>query len=120
MTAIPTTVPAAPMSTEPILLAKAVDVRLPVNDGSLHILKGIDFACAPGEIVGIVGPSGTGKTTLLKLLGGLLKPSEGEVLLHGVAVEEPTGVATTVFQDYGQALLPWRTVAKNVSLGLEG
>jgi NitT/TauT family transport system ATP-binding protein len=97
-----------------------VDVELPVQDRMLHILKDIDFDCAPGEIVGIVGPSGTGKTTLLKLLGGLLKPSKGEVLLQGEPVKQPTGVAITVFQDYGQALLPWRTVAKNVSLGLEG
>jgi NitT/TauT family transport system ATP-binding protein len=75
---------------------------------------------APGEIVAIVGRSGTGKTTLLRVLGGLLPPSDGNVLLDGGRLTGPSELVGIVFQDYGHALLPWRTVASNVALGLEG
>lgn len=54
--------------------------------GSLEVLKGVDLRVNPGEVVSIVGPSGAGKTTLLQILGTLSRPSEGEILLDGVAV----------------------------------
>ena len=49
----------------------------------LHILKGIDFGIAAGEVLSIVGPSGAGKSTLLHILGALDRPSEGKVVLDG-------------------------------------
>ena len=49
----------------------------------LHILKGIDFSVAKGEIVAIVGSSGAGKTTLLQILGTLSNPDSGEIYYHG-------------------------------------
>jgi NitT/TauT family transport system ATP-binding protein len=103
-----------------ILQAQAVHVALPAERGERAILDDISLEIAPGEIVGFLGPSGTGKTTLLRILGGLLRPSSGAVLLDGKPLLGPTGDAITVFQDYAAALLPWRTVRRNVSLGLEG
>jgi NitT/TauT family transport system ATP-binding protein len=99
---------------------EAVGVRLPGADGWHPILEDISFEVAAREIVGVVGRSGVGKTTLLRILGGLLEPSCGTVLFDGKAVHGPPTGVVMVFQDYGNALLPWRTVARNAALGLEG
>ncbi len=96
-----------------------VGVRLPSADGPRQILESISFDVRPGEILGIVGRSGTGKTTLLRVLGGLLPASSGVVELEGRRVSGPSPAVITVFQDYQNALLPWRTVASNVALGIE-
>jgi NitT/TauT family transport system ATP-binding protein len=70
-----------------------------------------------GELLSLVGPSGCGKSTLLDLLGGLIKPSSGSVLIDGVPVSGPGLDRGIVFQQY--ALLPWRTAQANVEFGLE-
>ena len=98
----------------------AVGVRLPAADGPRPVLTDVSFDVRAGEIVGIVGPSGAGKTTLLRVLGGLLQASCGTVIFDGEVVRHPPSGAVMVFQDYGNALLPWRTVARNTALGLEG
>ncbi|WP_211293816.1 ABC transporter ATP-binding protein [Lentzea kentuckyensis] len=98
----------------------SLGVRLNSTDGPRQIVRDISFDVAAGEIVGIVGRSGVGKTTLLGVLGGLLAPSSGTVFLGNCAVHGPPADVVVVFQDYDNALLPWRTVERNVALGLEG
>jgi NitT/TauT family transport system ATP-binding protein len=98
----------------------SVGVRLPAADGPRSILRDVSFEVRAGEIVGIVGRSGAGKTTLLRVLGGLVGASSGAVVFDGEVIRRPPGAAVMVFQDYGNALLPWRTVARNTGLGLEG
>jgi NitT/TauT family transport system ATP-binding protein len=85
----------------------------------LTILKDISLEVREHEFVCIVGASGCGKTTLLRLIGGLLQPSEGEVTFRGQRVNGPDRALAIVFQDYAKALLPWRTVSGNVELALE-
>jgi NitT/TauT family transport system ATP-binding protein len=109
-----------PQAAEPACYtASGVGVTLMAAHGPLEILRDVSFECRRGEIIGIVGRSGTGKTTLLRVLGGLLAPTVGTVELEGVPIDGPPDTVVTVFQDYGNALLPWRTVAKNVALPLE-
>jgi NitT/TauT family transport system ATP-binding protein len=85
--------------------------------GTLSVLDGVDLAVSDGEIVALIGPSGCGKSTLLGILGGLLAPERGAVMLTGTPPSDCLNPLTFVFQDF--ALLPWRTVAGNVALPLE-
>ena len=114
---------ASPASAEAggaIFELRDVAVSLPSDGAQRTILEGISLDIRGGEVVGIVGPSGTGKTTLLRVLSGLVLASGGNVLLEGKPVTGPSSEAVTVFPDYSSALLPWRTVARNVALPLEG
>lgn len=83
----------------------------------LPVLQDISLNIPAGEILCIIGPSGCGKSTLLRLIGGLERPDEGEIVQLGAPPEGCLNPLTYVFQDF--ALLPWRTVEGNVSLVLE-
>jgi NitT/TauT family transport system ATP-binding protein len=85
----------------------------------LPILEDISFEVRQEEIVCVIGPSGCGKTTLLRTLAGFQSPSGGTVDFCGTPICGPRPDLAVVFQDYGRALLPWRTVAENVALALE-
>jgi ABC-type nitrate/sulfonate/bicarbonate transport system ATPase subunit len=87
--------------------------------GGRPVLHDISFDVREGEFLCIVGPSGCGKTTLLRLLAGLLQPTSGDIRFQGQRVRGPSRARAIVFQDYPNALLPWRTVAGNVALSLE-
>lgn len=88
--------------------------------GDRKILDDITFDVRRSEVFTIVGPSGTGKTTLIRVLGGLTPATTGSVHINGRLLNGPPEEAVIVFQDYSHALLQWRTVARNVALGLEG
>jgi NitT/TauT family transport system ATP-binding protein len=86
------------------------------RNGSVDALAGVTFTARPDEFVCIVGPSGCGKTTLLKIVGGLLRPTVGEVIFRGVS--GPTRPRSAlVFQEHG--VFPWLNVLDNVAFGLE-
>jgi NitT/TauT family transport system ATP-binding protein len=87
--------------------------------GGKEITKNIEFNVRKGEFVCVIGASGCGKTTLLRLVSGLYQPTTGAVFVDGKKVDGPSRDVAIVFQDYSRALLPWRTAAGNVSLALE-
>jgi len=93
--------------------------QVAIHLGGREILSPTSFEVARGDFVCIVGASGCGKTTLLRAASGLVTPSDGEVRRKGRPVMQPSREVAFVFQDYGRALLPWRTVRGNVSLALE-
>jgi NitT/TauT family transport system ATP-binding protein len=85
--------------------------------GGMDVLRAINLDIPAGKIVCIVGPSGCGKSTLLRLIGGLERPTGGQVLQLGAPPADSLNPLTYVFQDF--ALLPWRSVEGNISLVLE-
>jgi NitT/TauT family transport system ATP-binding protein len=99
------------------LSARNLDVVYESARGATHALAGINCVIEPGEFVTIIGPSGCGKSTLLHCLGGMLKPTSGEVHWDSVPVTGPDpSKAAFVFQDY--SLYPWLSVLENASIGL--
>ena len=100
---------------KPLISLKGVGLTF----GSHEVLRDIDVEIGEGEFVCVIGPSGCGKTTLLRILSGLIQASRGTVSYRGKVQTEPASDIAIVFQDYANALLPWRTAAQNVSLALE-
>ena len=80
--------------------------------GHQEVLRGIDLTIATGEFVSFIGHSGCGKSTLLNVVGGLIKPDAGEVLVDGQLVTAPGPERAMVFQNY--SLLPRLTLLSNI------
>src|SRR5205085_3317391 len=85
--------------------------------GGRPVLDRVSFDVAPHELVCVVGQSGCGKTTLLRVMAGLLEPRAGAVLVDGEEVTGPSPRTAMVFQHFG--LFPWKSVRANVAYGLE-
>jgi NitT/TauT family transport system ATP-binding protein len=83
----------------------------------VEALAGVDLAVADNEFVSIVGPSGCGKSTLLEIVGGLVEPTSGEVLIGDESISGPHPAVGIVFQQ--ESAFPWRSVLENVEFGLE-
>jgi sulfonate transport system ATP-binding protein len=84
--------------------------------GERRVLQALDLHAAPGEFVVLIGRSGCGKSTILKLLAGLEAPDSGTITLGGAPPAPGAPAVRIMFQD--GRLLPWRTVLQNVALGL--
>jgi len=105
------------MST-PIVELKAVGKHFRGADGSARaVLEGVDFTLHEGEIVALLGQSGSGKSTMLRIMAGLIQADAGQVLYRGMPLYGTARGIRMVFQSF--ALFPWLTVQKNVELGLE-
>jgi NitT/TauT family transport system ATP-binding protein len=103
----------------PAVSLRGLRLSFGASGGARVILEGIDLDVREGEFLSIVGASGSGKTSLLRILAGLIRPSAGEVSFRGEVIAGPSRDRAIVFQDYSKALLPWRTVRANIALGLE-
>lgn len=107
------------MNRSPII----VDVRhlshtYGTGPGKVQAVLDVSFALESGKSLAIVGPSGAGKTTVLRCLTGLLRPQEGELFVAGERVTGvPEGIGV-VFQDYSRSLYPWLSSVRNVGFPL--
>ena len=101
-----------------LIVLEGVGKRYRTASGPVDALADVSLSVRPGEFCTLIGPSGCGKSTLLGMLGGLVTPDAGRVLIEGrpVTGPDPRRVAT-VFQDPG--LFPWRSTVENVEFGLE-
>lgn len=97
---------------------RGVCMEFPGADGVKHVLDNISYDVQEHHFVSIVGPSGVGKTTLLRLLTGLAKPTSGEIQVSGQSISGPPKGLAVVLQDYTRSLMPWLTVEKNIALTL--
>jgi NitT/TauT family transport system ATP-binding protein len=88
------------------------------HERQVTALQDLSFGVDASEFLCVVGQSGCGKTTLLNIVAGFLKPTQGEVLIGGRAVTGKGFDRGIVFQDFAQ-LFPWRTAQRNVEFGLE-
>ena len=109
----------APASATPMLALRDVGMVFEEASGGRHAaLDGVTFAIGARDLVAIVGESGCGKTTLLRIMAGLQRPTAGEVRLAGVPIVRPEPQVCLVFQHYASTLLPWKRALDNVLFGL--
>ena len=101
-----------------LIRVDGVAKRYASSSGPIDALRDVSLSVGAGEFCTVIGPSGCGKSTLLGMLGGLVVPDAGRVVVDGrpVNAPDPRRVAT-VFQDPG--LFPWRSTLDNVAFGLE-
>ena len=104
--------------SKPIVELKSVDKSFHSTDGTARlVLQDVDFTLNEGEIVALLGQSGSGKSTMLRIMAGLIPADKGQVLYQGMPIYGAARGISMVFQSF--ALFPWLTVQKNVELGLE-
>jgi NitT/TauT family transport system ATP-binding protein len=109
----PTTAEPAP----PVAQLRAVNKSYTIAGGhELKVLDNIDLAVSQGEFLALLGQSGSGKSTILRCLTGLIAPTSGRVLANGRPLTGINHDASVVFQTF--ALYPWLTVERNVAVGL--
>ena len=97
--------------------APAVELRnVAVQFGDFTAVASVDLKVAEGEFVAVVGPTGCGKSTILNIVTGLLKPAAGEVVVFGEPLRGLNDRSGYMLQQ--EAILPWKTAEDNVGLGL--
>ncbi len=103
---------AGPAGTRPILSFEGVGFGY----GDKTVMRDLSFSIRPGELVAVLGASGCGKTTILNLAAGFLRPTEGFALIAGRQITGPGPDRGVVFQS--AALFDWMTVAENIAFSL--
>jgi NitT/TauT family transport system ATP-binding protein len=105
-------------AVEPIIEARKLEKFYPQPDGKrIQVISPTDIAIYPGQIIALLGASGCGKSTMLRMLTGLSPASGGTVYWHGQPVKDESPNVSIVFQSF--ALFPWLTVIENVEAPLE-
>ena len=95
-----------------------VSKTFPIKNGELKVLDELNMSVSKGDLVCIVGQSGCGKTTLLRMMAGFEEVTSGEITCNGMKIDKPKMKYAYIFQDFNQ-LLPWKTVKQNIIYPLE-
>jgi lipoprotein-releasing system ATP-binding protein len=109
----------------PLIEARGLVKRYPSGERTLTVINGLDLAVAAGETVAVIGASGAGKSTLLHLLGGIDRPSEGEILFEGARLDALSAAALARYRNAAVGfvfqfhfLMPDFTALENVQMPL--
>src|SRR5471030_1122152 len=102
---------------KPYLKFEQIGISFRRGQMATEVLRDVNLTIQKGEFVSLIGHSGCGKSTMLNILGGLLKSTTGEVFLQNKVVDEPGPDRAIVFQNH--SLLPWLTVYGNVALAVD-
>lgn len=101
-----------------MITVKDVEHRYVTKTGAETLaLSDVNLTIGDNKFVTLLGPSGCGKTTLMRIIGGLVTPTSGEVVIDNETVKGPSQQCAVVFQNF--ALMPWATIRDNVAFGLE-
>lgn len=93
-----------------------VSFAYPGTGRQRYAVRDISCVIHKGEVCALVGSSGSGKSTILRMIAGLQQPTAGTVTVGALPVREPSRRVGVVFQEYSRSLLPWRTVADNIAM----
>ena len=99
--------------------AQNLSLSFETADGPVHALSDIDLTIERGEFVSFIGPSGCGKTTFLRVIADLEQPTSGKISVNGMTPEQARKQRAYGYVFQAAALLPWRSVEKNIALPLE-
>lgn len=102
-----------------VVEARQLGLTFQTNDGPVRALSNVDLTINKGEFVSFIGPSGCGKTTFLRVIADLEKPTEGSISINGMSPERAREARAYGYVFQAAALLPWRTIERNVGLPLE-
>lgn len=110
---------AEPGTGQLVVDAQNVSLTFQTADGEVQALSDVSLQVAPGEFVSFIGPSGCGKTTMLRVIADLQQPTAGTLLVNGMSAENARLARLYGYVFQAPALLPWRTIEKNLKLPLE-
>jgi NitT/TauT family transport system ATP-binding protein len=108
-----------PASKRLVVDAQDISLTFETADGKVEALSNVGLQVAEGEFVSFIGPSGCGKTTMLRVIADLQQPTSGTLLVNGMSAEAARLARSYGYVFQAPALLPWRTIEKNLKLPLE-
>jgi NitT/TauT family transport system ATP-binding protein len=107
------------LPSRPVIDIHNLSLTFETADGPVNALSNVDLRIDEGDFVSLIGPSGCGKTTLLRVIADLERPSSGMLSVNGTSAEQARLARQYGYVFQAPALLPWRTVEKNLMLPLE-
>ena len=102
-----------------VISAQNLSLTFATNDGPVHALSDVSLDIGKGEFVSFIGPSGCGKTTFLRVIADLEQPTGGTITVNGMSPAQARENRAYGYVFQAAALLPWRTIEKNIAVPLE-